>query len=165
MGSLAQQLEFECPTSGKRLDRMIAEQLQEYSRSEIQRWIRSGDITVNGQSARPSYRVVAGDVVHVRLPDCRPTTIEPREMALTVVYEDQDCVVIDKPAGLVVHPATSHRQDTLVNALLARYPEMVDMIAPTRKDGLRPGIVHRLDRDTSGLIVVAPSLEGGLIVQ
>jgi 23S rRNA pseudouridine1911/1915/1917 synthase len=76
-------------------------------------------------------------------------------MALTVVYEDQDCVVIDKPPGLVVHPATSHRQDTLVNGLLARYPAMAAMIDPTSKDGRRPGIVHRLDRDTSGLIVVA----------
>jgi 23S rRNA pseudouridine1911/1915/1917 synthase len=134
---------------------MLARQLDHVSRAEIQRWVRSGAVTVNGESVRPSYRVAAGDAVLVRLPEDEPVTIEPLEMQLAVLYEDRDCVVIDKPAGLVVHPATSHRQDTLVNALLYRYPEMADMVDPETEGGLRPGIVHRLDRDTSGLMVVA----------
>jgi 23S rRNA pseudouridine1911/1915/1917 synthase len=96
-----------------------------------------------------------GDVVHVDPPDPATDQVVPVEMPLEVVYEDRDCVVIDKPAGLVVHPATGHRQDTLVNALLASYAEMANMTDPGRPAGMRPGIVHRLDKDTSGLIVVA----------
>ena len=79
-----------------------------------------------------------------------PAAIEPREMPLAVVYQDRDCVVIDKPPGLVVHPATSHRQDTLVNALLAHYPEMARMVDPETETGVRPGIVHRLDHRELG---------------
>jgi 23S rRNA pseudouridine1911/1915/1917 synthase len=134
---------------------VLARHLDHVSRAEIQRWVRSGAVSVNGETTRPSYRVAAGDAVLVRLPEEEPVTIEPLEMQLAVLYEDRHCVVIDKPAGLVVHPATSHRQDTLVNALLFRYPEMADMVDPDTEGGLRPGIVHRLDRDTSGLLVVA----------
>jgi 23S rRNA pseudouridine1911/1915/1917 synthase len=129
--------------------------LERVSRSEIQRWIGQGRVTVNGQTTKSSYSLSAGDVVHVEPPDLAEDEIIPIEMPLVVVYEDRDCVVIDKPAGLVVHPATSHRQDTLVNALLAAYPEIAHMADPTQRAGMRPGIVHRLDKDTSGLIVVA----------
>jgi len=93
--------------------------------------------------------------VRVLLPDDQPEAIQPWEKPLSVVYEDVDCLVIDKPAGMVVHPATSHQQDTLVNALVARYPEIAAMADPRAESGKRPGIVHRLDRDTSGLVVVA----------
>ena len=148
-------IELVCADEGERLDRFVTRQLDRVSRAEVQRRVHAGDITVNGRPVRPSYRLAAGDVVRATLPDPRPEEFEPREMPLSIVYQDRDCVVIDKPPGLVVHPATSHRQDTLVNALLARYPEMARMVDPESEVGVRPGIVHRLDKDTSGLIVVA----------
>jgi 23S rRNA pseudouridine1911/1915/1917 synthase len=138
-----------------RLDRFVADRLDDVSRSEVQRWIEAGQVTVNGRTAKASRRLEAGDVVCVTLPEAVPATLQPWETPLSIVYEDADCVVIDKPAGMVVHPATSHQQDTLVNALLARYPEIAAMADPNTEEGIRPGIVHRLDKDTSGLIVVA----------
>jgi 23S rRNA pseudouridine1911/1915/1917 synthase len=140
---------------GQRLDRFLAEHLDDISRSEVQRQIQAGSATVNGQTAKPSQRLGRGDVVCMTLADPEPLGIEPWEVPLAVVYEDPDCVVVDKPAGMVVHPATSHKQHTLVNALLAHYPEVAAMLEPTTDRGRRPGIVHRLDKDTSGLIVVA----------
>ena len=150
-----EQVELVCSGEGERLDRFVARQLDRASRAQVQRWVRAGDITVNGHPVRPSHRLTAGDIVRVTMPDSQPNEIEPREMPLSIVYQDPDCVVIDKPPGLVVHPATSHRQDTLVNGLLAHYPEMARMADPETEAGVRPGIVHRLDKDTSGLIVVA----------
>lgn len=152
---MREQVELEAIREGQRLDRFVAERLTAYSRSEIQHWIQAGDVTVNGRTAKPSQRLREGDVVHVLLPDVTAQEMRPWDMALCIVYEDADCAVVDKPAGMVVHPATSHRQDTLVNALLARYPEMKEMVDPESRAGRRPGIVHRLDKDTSGLMVVA----------
>jgi 23S rRNA pseudouridine1911/1915/1917 synthase len=149
------QIELVNTKDGERLDRFAAGHIEAVSRSEVQRWIRAGRITVNGQIARASRRLLAGDVVRAMVPGAVPEVIRPWEVPLAVAYEDADCAVIDKPAGMVVHPATSHRQDTLVNALLARYPEIADMSFTETEAGMRPGIVHRLDRDTSGLIVIA----------
>jgi 23S rRNA pseudouridine1911/1915/1917 synthase len=148
-------IDYVCSEGRGRLDRYLADMLERVSRSEIQRWIAQGRVTVNGQTTKSSHPLSAGDVVHVEPPELADDKIVPIEMPLAVVYEDRDCVVIDKPAGLVVHPATSHRQDTLVNALLATYPEIADMADDGQPAGMRPGIVHRLDKDTSGLIVVA----------
>jgi 23S rRNA pseudouridine1911/1915/1917 synthase len=134
---------------------LIADHVERYSRSEIQRWISAGDVTVDGKMVKPSLRVEPGCVVEILLPEEEPGDLEPWDVALSIVYEDMDCAVVDKPAGMVVHPATSHRDCTLVNALLAHYPEMRAMVDLDRPEGERPGIVHRLDRDTSGLIVVA----------
>jgi 23S rRNA pseudouridine1911/1915/1917 synthase len=140
---------------GERLDRFVAGQLEGTSRAAIQQWIKAGDVTVNGQHAKSSLRLAAGDIVRVIWPDASPPEVEPVPMALSIIYEDRDCVVIDKPPGLVVHPATSHQRDTLVSGLLARFPDMASMVDTKAADGMRPGIVHRLDKDTSGLIVVA----------
>jgi 23S rRNA pseudouridine1911/1915/1917 synthase len=142
---------------GERLDRYVAALLTGVSRAEVQRWIADGAVTVGGRTAKPSHRLAAGEVLQIVRPTPAPEALLAVPMDLAVVYEDADCVVIDKPPGLVVHPATSHRQDTLVNGLLARYPEMRAMVDLGREGGRRPGIVHRLDRDTSGLIVVARS--------
>jgi len=139
----------------ERVDRFLAAEVGGASRSQVQRWIEEGRVAVNGQVARASQRLGPGDVVRLDRPAERTPTLEPMAMELEVLHEDQDCAVIVKPAGLVVHPAAGHRQDTLVNALLARYPEMTAMADPATRPGRRPGIVHRLDRDTSGLMVVA----------
>ncbi|MCL5961253.1 MAG: RluA family pseudouridine synthase [Chloroflexi bacterium] len=135
--------------AGQRLDRFVAEGSPELSRAHVQKLIESGAITVDGKAAKPATRLSAGAVVRVAIPPAKPSTLAAEPIPLVVVYEDDDLLVIDKPPGLVVHPAPGHPTGTLVNALLARYPNL--MISDT----LRPGIVHRLDKDTSGLMVVA----------
>jgi 23S rRNA pseudouridine1911/1915/1917 synthase len=132
-----------------RLDRYVASRVTSLSRSRIQQLVGQGLITVNRAPAKASRLLRPGDVIRVRVPSTEETTPVPQRIPLKVVYEDQDLVVVDKPAGMVVHPAHGHKNGTLVNALLARYPDL-----PFDKDN-RPGIVHRLDKDTSGLILVA----------
>lgn len=149
------QVEFVVEEEGGRLDRFVAEQLREVSRSQVTRWIQAGDVRVNGRPTKAGHRLAVGDIVHVTVPPEEPRTLQPWDIPLSVLYEDEDCVIIDKPAGMVVHPATSHRQDTLVNALLSRYPEIEAMVDLASEGGDRPGIVHRLDRDTSGVLLVA----------
>lgn len=134
---------------GERLDRYAAGKVTDLSRTYARQLIEDSLIQVNDCDARPSTLVRAGDVVTVRLPEPQPTGLIAESLPLHLVYEDADLVVIDKPAGMVVHPAPGHERGTLVNALLARYPEIAI------GGGLRPGIVHRLDRDTSGLMVAA----------
>jgi 23S rRNA pseudouridine1911/1915/1917 synthase len=136
---------------GQRIDRALAAALPERSRSEIQRWIKEGRVRVGGDSAKASLKLAAGDAVEVDLPAAaQPTELEPENIDLHIVYEDDDLLVIDKPAGLVVHPAPGHSGGTLVNAVLHHCPEIAGVGGERR-----PGIVHRLDKDTSGLIVVA----------
>ena len=134
-----------------RLDRFLADQL-DVSRTQAARLVAQGAVTVNGARARASRLLDRGDAVEVAWPEAEPPrTLRPASIPLTVVFEDEHLAVIDKPAGLVVHPAPGHWDDTLVNALVAR--------GTTLSGGAegRPGIVHRLDRDTSGLMVVAKS--------
>lgn len=142
------QLTVEPAQDGSRLDRFVAESVTDLSRSYAHQLIEDAHIRLNGRDARPSSPVRTGDIVTVRLPVARPTDLVAQDIPLTVVYEDADVAVIDKPAGMVVHPAPGHLDGTLVNALLARYPDI------TVSGDLRPGIVHRLDRDTSGLLVI-----------
>ncbi|MBU0490851.1 MAG: RluA family pseudouridine synthase [Chloroflexi bacterium] len=134
---------------GKRLDAYLAAQT-DLSRAQVQRLIVEGQVLVDGQPAKSSLRLVGGNTILVYLPpsDDEPALI-PEAIPLHVVYEDREVLVIDKPAGLVIHPAVGHESGTLANALLARYPHL----AGTDPEG-RPGIVHRLDKDTSGLLVV-----------
>lgn len=134
---------------GSRVDRYVAERVSHLSRSQVKQLIVEGLLTVNGQVVKASHRLERGDQILLRTPETEEAALVPEGLPLSVVYEDQDLLVVDKPAGLVVHPAPGHRGGTLVNALLARYPELpVD-------ESKRPGIVHRLDKDTSGLVVVA----------
>jgi 23S rRNA pseudouridine1911/1915/1917 synthase len=136
---------------GQRLDRFLAARCPELSRSYLQRLVEEGQVTVNGHLRKPSYTVRAGDVVVVRVPEPSPVEgLAPEAIPLSVLYEDQDLLVIDKPPGMVVHPSPGHSHATLVNALLAYCPGLGSI-----KGVLRPGIVHRLDKDTSGLMVVA----------
>ncbi|MFL5733801.1 MAG: RluA family pseudouridine synthase [Chloroflexia bacterium] len=139
-------------TVGERLDRAIAGYFGDISRSYAATLIEAGAVRVNGVVAgKPGQRVKVGDLITVEMPAPRPSGLEAEDIPLSVVYEDADLLVVDKPAGMVVHPAPGHSGGTLVNALLARVPGLeLDM-----GDEARPGIVHRLDKDTSGLIVVA----------
>nr|MBC7245057.1 RluA family pseudouridine synthase [Chloroflexota bacterium] len=135
---------------GQRVDRYIAEAVPDLSRSFVQKLLDEGRITIAGQVPKASYKVATGDVITVCVPPPEPIELQPEDLPLTIVYEDADIVVVDKPAGMVVHPAHSHRSGTLVNALLAHCPDLGGIGGE-----LRPGIVHRLDKDTSGLLVVA----------
>ena len=134
-----------------RLDRYLADRIADLSRSAGQRLILDGRVTVNGELAKASYQVQADDVVVILLPAEKPADLAAESIPLRVVYEDEALLAVDKPAGMVVHPAPGHEGGTLLNAVLAHCPEL----ASSADD--RPGIVHRLDRDTSGLILVAKS--------
>ncbi len=139
------------PSHGERLDRFLAAAQTDLSRSRLQALIRDGHAAVNGRPARASLRLKAGDEVALELPPAsEPAPLEAEALPVTVVFEDEHLVVIDKPAGLVVHPGAGVRRGTLVNALLHRLPAIRSVGGADR-----PGIVHRLDRDTSGLLVVA----------
>ncbi|MCP5208792.1 MAG: 23S rRNA pseudouridine(1911/1915/1917) synthase RluD [Hahellaceae bacterium] len=133
-----------------RVDQAVAELMPEHSRSRIQGWIKSGALTVNGKAIRPKDKVVVFDVVNILAEIESSDRWEAENIPLDVAFQDEHIIVINKPAGLVVHPAAGHPGGTLVNALLHHFPE-VDKIP-------RAGIVHRLDKDTSGLMVVARSL-------
>ena len=133
----------------ERLDKFVATHLPELSRVYIQRLIDEGFIRVDGVVRKRTFKVTPGELITVELPPPADEEIVPEPIPLEIVYEDADIVVVNKPAGMVVHPAPGHAHGTLVNALLYHAPDMV--MAGT----LRPGIVHRLDKDTSGLIVIA----------
>jgi 23S rRNA pseudouridine1911/1915/1917 synthase len=152
--SKAQRLEVivEGNEGSPRLDRVLAARLSELSRSRLKALILDGQVTVKNASVRdPAYHVVAGDTITIDVP--APVAAEPKgeDIALDIVYEDDDLIVIDKPAGLVVHPGAGHETGTLVNALIAHCGDSLSGIGGVK----RPGIVHRLDKDTSGLLVVA----------
>jgi 23S rRNA pseudouridine1911/1915/1917 synthase len=136
--------------SGERLDSFVARRCPELSRSYAGRLIDEGLVTLDGRQAKRSERVEASASVSVTIPPPEMIELEPEEIPLTIIYQDGDLIVLDKPAGLTVHPAPGHPSGTLVNALLAAAPDLRG-IAGT----IRPGIVHRLDKDTSGLMVVA----------
>lgn len=139
------------PEAGEqRLDVFLAACLQELSRAQLQRLIEDGQVLVDGRSSRASLRVRPGQRVEVRIPPPQPAEPRPETIPLAVAYEDGDLLVLEKPAGLVVHPAPGSPDGTLVNALLAHCDDLSGVGGVTR-----PGIVHRLDRNTSGLMVVA----------
>jgi 23S rRNA pseudouridine1911/1915/1917 synthase len=141
---------FTADQPGQRLDVAIAAVLTDLSRSQIQRLIKSEMVLVDGRPAKPAYRIEGGEVISVRVPVEGPLQIGPEAIPLDVLYEDADLVAINKPAGMVVHPAHGHTDGTLVNAALACWPGIADVGGQGRA-----GVVHRLDKDTSGVIVVA----------
>lgn len=137
--------------AGTRLDSFLAASLPGLTRSAAARLIETGRVTVDGKSAAKSCKLTGREIVTVTLPDPEPVEALPQDIPLDVVYEDQDVIVVNKPAGLVVHPAPGHPDGTLVNALLYHCGDSLSGIG----GALRPGIVHRIDRDTSGLIIAA----------
>ena len=143
-------LTVETAQSGQRLDRFLAEMLPAFSRSRLQTLIRDGYVTVNGKSARPRDPDRADDLIQLREPELAKTDAPAQAMELNILFEDDDLLVLNKPAGLVVHPGAGHQQHTLVNALLAHCKNLSGIGGKER-----PGIVHRLDKDTSGALVIA----------
>ncbi len=137
--------------TGQRLDRALAGLFPDYSRARLQAWIRDGSVTVNGRVLRPRDKVRAGDHVQLDAPVEVETAWQPEALPLNIVYQDEDLLVINKPAGVVAHPAVGNRNGTLVNALLHHVPELSGVP--------RAGLIHRLDKDTTGLLVVARTLE------
>ena len=146
-----QEIEFTAQRVGQRLDKALAARFDDLSRVQIQALIRDGLVTVNAGFVKASYRLEAGDVIVVRVPVPEPERDpEPEAIPLVILYEDDNLAVIDKPAGMVVHPAYGHTSGTLVNAVLARWPQIAAFDEPERA-----GIVHRLDKETSGVILIA----------
>ena len=141
---------MEPPDAGKRLDQLVHERLAQYSRARIQQWIRDGRVLVNGSAGRPARTVRAGETIQVEPAEAPPLNAFPEDIPLQVLYEDGDLVAIDKPAGIVVHAGAGIHSGTLVNALLHRFGALSGV-----GGALRPGIVHRLDRYTSGVLLVA----------
>ena len=137
--------------AGRRADQFLADSLPQLTRSAAQKLLEDGAVTLNGKPVKKNYKTVSGDELMVALPDPAPVDIVPQDIPLDVVYEDEDVIAVNKPVGLVVHPAAGHPDGTLVNALLYYCGESLSGI----NGALRPGIVHRIDRDTSGLIIAA----------
>ena len=137
--------------SGQRLDVFLASQLPQLTRSAVQKLLENGYVQKDGLPVRKNQKTVAGAQYDVTLPEAKPVSLQPEPIALDVVYEDDDLIVINKPKGMVVHPAAGHWSGTLVNALLYHCGDSLSGI----NGELRPGIVHRIDMDTSGLIVAA----------
>ena len=136
---------------GERLDAFLARSVEGLSRSGAQKLLEDGCITRNGKPGKKNDRLSPGDAVAVSIPEATPVDIVPKEMPLDILYEDEDVLVINKPKGLVVHPAAGHQDDTLVNGLLYAMGDRLSGI----NGQLRPGIVHRIDKDTSGLLAIA----------
>jgi len=141
---------FVAERDGDRLDRFLDDRCEDLSRSRLQRLIAEGMVTLEGRPTKAGVRLRKGQSVEVTVPEPVESHLEPQDIPVSVIYQDDDLAVVDKPAGLVVHPAPGHPDGTLVNALLALCPDLQG-IGGT----VRPGIVHRLDKDTSGLMVVA----------
>ena len=136
---------------GERLDAFLARCVEGLSRSAAQKLIEEGQVTRNGRPGKKNDKLNTGDTIEYTIPEAKPVDIVPTEMKLDIVYEDDDLLVINKPKGLVVHPAAGHQDDTLVNGLLYALGDDLSGI----NGELRPGIVHRIDKDTSGLLAVA----------
>lgn len=136
---------------GERLDAFLSRQVEGLTRSAAQRLLEDGCVTLRGKPGKKNDKVQPGDEICLTIPEPEPVDIAPKEMPLDIVYEDEDVLVINKPKGLVVHPAPGHTEDTLVNGLLYAKGDTLSGI----NGKLRPGIVHRIDKDTSGLLAIA----------
>lgn len=142
---------FEISQPGNRLDLALVAYIPEFSRTRLQQLIRQGLVTVNGEAiTKPGIHLEVGEVVEVIIPEVKPSLLQAENIPLDIVFENEDLMLVNKPAGMVVHPSFGHESGTLLNAALAHAPDMVGIGGE-----IRPGVVHRLDKDTSGLIVLA----------
>ena len=137
--------------AGLRIDRLIADSLSDFTRSGIAKLIEGGNVSVNGKAVSKNYKCRAQDNITVNVPDAVALEAQPENIPLDIVYEDNDLLVVNKPKGMVVHPAAGNYSSTLVNALLYHCKDSLSGINGV----IRPGIVHRIDKDTSGLLIVA----------
>lgn len=135
---------------GLRLDRFLSEELEDHSRSFLQKLIKEGLVTVDGKPVKANYRLSAGQQVAVQVREPEEVNIEPQEMPLDILYEDGDVCIVNKPKGMVVHPAAGHYRDTLVNGIMYHCQDSLSGI----NGSLRPGIVHRIDKDTTGALII-----------
>ncbi|HPT69354.1 MAG TPA: RluA family pseudouridine synthase, partial [Syntrophomonas sp.] len=135
---------------GERLDSFVSDNLDDLSRSLVQNLIKAGKVQVDDKTAKASYRVKTGEIVQIEVPQLQTVELKPQNIDLPIIYQDEDLVVVDKPKGMVVHPAHGNWDGTMVNALLYHIKDLSGI-----NGELRPGIVHRLDKDTSGVMVVA----------
>jgi 23S rRNA pseudouridine1911/1915/1917 synthase len=147
---MEQPLQLTASSPGERLDLFIVRQMPELTRSFIQKLVEDGHITLNSKPARAGIRLKVGDIISIVVPPPEPCDIEAEDIPISIVYEDGDLLIVDKPAGMTTHPAPGSPAHTLVNAVLSHLPVLPDSGSPAR-----PGIVHRLDKDTSGLIIIA----------
>jgi 23S rRNA pseudouridine1911/1915/1917 synthase len=136
--------------AGERIDKFVSECLDGVSRTQIQQWIKEGHISVNEKQVKPNYKLAEGDRIKLNIPDPEQVDIRPEPIPLNIYYEDKDVIVVNKPRGMVVHPAPGHSSGTLVNALMYHCKDLSGI-----NGEMRPGIVHRIDKDTSGLIMAA----------
>lgn len=133
-----------------RIDKIVSAYNSEWSRTQVQSWIKDGNIVVNGKKVKTNYKVSVGDNIQIEIPEPQTLDVVPEEMNLDIYYEDADVLVVNKPKGMVVHPAPGHVSGTLVNGLMAHCKDLSGI-----NGVLRPGIVHRIDKDTSGLLMIA----------
>lgn len=133
-----------------RLDKVVAEKITDLSRTKIKELVKDKNILVNKKFEKVSYKVQSGDVIDITIPPVKPLSLEAENLHLDIVYEDSDVIVVNKPQGMVVHPSAGHPDHTLVNGLLYHTRDLADS-----PEGFRPGIVHRIDKDTSGLLMIA----------
>lgn len=133
-----------------RVDKVLSEVYPEYTRSQIQAWIKSNAVLINDKATKANYKVQPGDIISFSEPEVEPLAIEPENIAIEIVYEDDSILIVNKAAGMVVHPSKGHLHGTLVNGLLYHVNGLSD-----GTNVVRPGIVHRIDKDTSGLLVIA----------
>lgn len=136
--------------NGSRIDKLAAAQDDQYSRTQVQEWLKEGHVLVNGKPVKANYKAAAGDKVEIAVPAPEELNIEAEDLQLDVYYEDEDVIVVNKPRGMVVHPAPGHTSGTLVNGLMFHCKDLSGI-----NGVMRPGIVHRIDKDTSGLLMVA----------
>lgn len=144
--------EFQCRISGERVDRFLTDMCTDLSRTRIKRLIVDGEVEVDGRSTNPGFRLRAGQSVAIRVPEPIPSHMMPQSIPISVLYEDEHMLVVDKPAGMPVHPGVGHPDSTLLNAVLG-----LDSTIGSIDRKLRPSLAHRLDKDTSGLVLVARS--------
>jgi len=135
---------------GDRIDKVISGLDEEWSRTQVQQWIKEGNVLVNGQQIKTNYKCSTNDQIEITIPAPEELDVVPEELNLEIYYEDKDVLVVNKPRGMVVHPAPGHLSGTLVNGLMAHCKDLSGI-----NGVLRPGIVHRIDKDTSGLLMVA----------
>ncbi|MCS0672998.1 RluA family pseudouridine synthase [Cytobacillus firmus] len=136
--------------AGERIDKVLSTLNAEWSRTQVQQWIKDGNVLVNGQKPKTNYKCTANDKIEISIPEPEELDVVPEKMDLDIYYEDKDVLVVNKPKGMVVHPAAGHGTGTLVNGLMAHCTDLSGI-----NGVMRPGIVHRIDKDTSGLLMVA----------
>lgn len=154
------QLKYTVQDETGRIDKVMTQVFKDYSRSQIQLWLRNGAVEVNDEVVKANYKVKANDVILVNVPEVKELELTPQDILVEIIYEDKDVMVVNKPQGMVVHPSAGHPDGTLVNALLHHADNLSSI-----NDVIRPGIVHRIDKDTTGLLMVAKNDKAHIALQ